>query len=56
MAYRYRWDSPSTSPDDLAGVGLVASGQEFESEEPIEHPYAIPLDQKKPKPTTPPQE
>jgi len=46
MAYRYRWESPHTTPDDLVNVGLVNSGDEFESEEPVIHPYAVPLDEK----------
>ena len=41
MAYRYRWESPHTTPDDLVNVGLVSSGDVFETEEPINHPYAV---------------
>lgn len=40
MPYRYRWDSPEMTPSDLWHVGLVEPGQEFESEEPVNHPYA----------------
>lgn len=45
---RYRWESPHATPDDLWGVGLVESGQEFESDEPVNHPYAVLLEDEKP--------
>ena len=46
MPFKYRWESPHTTPDDLVNVGLVNSGDEFETEEPFIHPYAVPLDEK----------
>jgi len=49
MAYRYRWDSPHTTPDEVSGVGPVMSGQEFESDEPVIHPYAVLLEGRKSK-------
>jgi len=46
---RYRWDAPDSTPSELNGIGLVEPGQEFESPEPINHPYATLLDEPAPK-------
>jgi hypothetical protein len=42
--FHYRWDSPETTPSTVGHLGLIEPGQEFESPEPVSHPYAKPLD------------